>query len=181
MLALMLTACGTVGQSRVGIENFDQVSSRLYRGAQPTTEGFRTLSSYGVKTVINLRDSDDAREAERVHDAGMAYVHLPLDADKVTEADAEHFLALLEESQGPVFVHCLVGRDRTGMAVAAYRVQVQGWTLEAALQDMYAHGHFWVLYPKVRAAVTAVAQLPAIPNAVGRPLASNTGQAVARN
>jgi tyrosine-protein phosphatase SIW14 len=158
---LALASCGTVGQKWAGIDNFDQVSPTLYRGAQPTEEGFRTLAASGIKTVINLRDSDDSCEAQLVHDAGMAYVRMPLDAKKVTRADAERFLAVLDEAQGPVFVHCLVGRDRTGMAVAAYRLRVQGRTLEAALKDLNAHGHFWVVYPKVRAAIASLARIPA--------------------
>lgn len=161
VVGMVLAGCGTVGQRRAGIENYDEVSPTLYRGAQPTEEGFRTLASYGVKTVINLRDSDDAREAALVRGAGMAYVHLPWDAARVTEAEAEQFLAVLGEAQGPVFVHCLAGRDRTGLAVAAYRVRVQGWTLEAALRDLNAHGHNWVLYPNVRAAITGLARTPA--------------------
>ena len=160
-MALVLAGCATVGQQQAGIDNFDQVSPTLYRGAQPTEEGFRTLASLGVKTVINLRDADDTREARTVHDAGMAYVRLPWNAQTVTEADAEHFLAVLEGAEKPVFVHCLEGRDRTGMAVAAYRVRVRGWSLEAALNDLYAHGHFWVLYPKVRGAITELADMPA--------------------
>jgi len=89
ILAIAFAGCSTVGQKRAGIDNFDKVSPTLYRGAQPTDEGFRTLaSSYGVKTVINLRDSDDTHEAQIVHDAGMTYIHIPLDAETVTEADA---------------------------------------------------------------------------------------------
>ena len=157
VVALVLASCGTVGQRWGGVDNFDQVTPTLYRGAQPTAEGYRRLAAYGVRTVINLRDSDDRREAQWAHDAGMAYVRLPLDAETVTPADAERFLTLLGEARGPVFVHCLQGRDRTGMAVAAYRVRMQGWTLEAALEDLNAHGYHWALYPKVRAAIRSLA------------------------
>jgi uncharacterized protein (TIGR01244 family) len=173
---LVLASCGTVGQRRTGIDNFDQVSPTLYRGAQPTEEGFKALAARGIKTVINLRDSDDRREAQQVRDAGMAYLHLSWDSEKATEEDAEEFLALLEQARGPIFVHCLVGRDRTGMAVAAYRLRVQGWTLQAALQDLNAHGHFWMLYPEVRTALTKLAHTPAPVPVVEKPLAANTGR-----
>ena len=156
-LCMAATACGTVGQHRAGIDNFDQVSSTLYRGAQPSEEGIRTLASYHVGTVINLRGGDDSREAKMVRDAGMTYLHLPLEAETVTVADAEKILALIADAPKPVFVHCHVGRDRTGLAVAAYRIRYQGWTLQAAVADMYKHGHFWLFYPKVRG---ALAQLP---------------------
>src|SRR5258706_9038328 len=38
-----------------GLTNFYQVSTNLYRGAQPTAEGMRQLKAMGIKTVINLR------------------------------------------------------------------------------------------------------------------------------
>lgn len=155
-LGLLFTGCATVGHQQAGIDNFDQVSPTLYRGAQPSAKGIQTLASMNVKTIINLRDSDDAAEAQQVKAAGMNYIYFPLDAETVTPADAEKFLTLLDNAPKPVFVHCHVGRDRTGMAVAAYRVREQGWTVKDAVADMYAHGHFWMLFPKVRNAVAAV-------------------------
>jgi protein tyrosine/serine phosphatase len=38
-----------------GLKNFAKVSDILYRGAQPTKEGFAELKKLGIKTVINLR------------------------------------------------------------------------------------------------------------------------------
>src|SRR5437588_10703335 len=38
-----------------GLPNFAKVSDGLYRGAQPTREGFVALKQMGVKTVIDLR------------------------------------------------------------------------------------------------------------------------------
>jgi uncharacterized protein (TIGR01244 family) len=158
MGAAVAGGCATVGSKEAGIENFDKVSATVYRGAQPTREGFKTLAGYEVKTVINLRSEDDSAERAMAKEAGMKYVSLPMDADTVTAADAEKFLALLATVPAPVFVHCHAGRDRTGMAVAAYRVQVEHWTREAAVREMKAHGHYWMLYPKVGAAVAAVAR-----------------------
>ena len=158
LLVMGVAGCQTVGHNRAGIDNFDEVSPELFRGGQPTDEGIRTLAEYHVRTVINLREGDDSHEARAVRAAGMMYLHIPLDAETVTRADAERFLAILPTVPAPVFVHCLVGRDRTGMAVAAYRLRVQGWTQEAALRDLYDHGHFWVLFPKVRGAIGELAQ-----------------------
>ena len=158
VLLLAVTGCGTVGRNEAGIENFDQVSPTLFRGAQPTQEGIHTLAEYHVQTIINLRDGDDAREAQIVRDAGMTYIRLPWDAETVTVADANQFLDILAAAPKPVFVHCLVGRDRTGLAVAAYRVCVEGWTEQAALADLFDHGHFWLFFPKVRAPVALLAQ-----------------------
>ena len=155
---LLATAgCATVGHHEVGIDNFDQVSPALFRGGQPTQQGIKTLAEYHVKTVINLRGDGDSQEAQWVRDAGMTYLHLPLDAETVTPQDAERFLELLAQAPAPVFVHCHVGRDRTGMAVAAYRLREQGWTQQEAVNDLIDHGHFWLLFPKVRGTIAALA------------------------
>ena len=155
---MIITGCGTVGHNEIGIENFDQVSPTLFRGAQPTGEGIHTLAGFHVQTIINLRDGDDSREAQMVRDAGMTYLCLPWDAETVTVADANRFLDILAAAPKPVFVHCLVGRDRTGLAIAAYRVCVEGWTEQAALADLFDHGHYWLLFPKVRTAIALLAQ-----------------------
>jgi len=173
LFTLSAAGCATVGHSQAGIDNFDQVSPDLFRGAQPAETGMATLAEHHIQTVINLRDGDDAAEAKYVREAGMTYIHMPLDAETVTVADAEKFLTILAEAKGPVFVHCLVGRDRTGMAVAAYRLRVQGWTLAAAEKDLIDHGHFWVFFPKVRAAIEQLATTKAPLSAV-TPLALNS-------
>ena len=37
-----------------GCKNLYRVSETLYRGAQPTAEGFKKLKKLGIKTVLNL-------------------------------------------------------------------------------------------------------------------------------
>ena len=37
---------------------------------------------------------------------------------------------------GTVLVHCQHGADRTGLLVAVYRVVVQGWSKERAIDEM---------------------------------------------
>ena len=42
---------------RPGLSNFYQVTTNLYRGAQPTAQGMAELKAMGVKTVLNpIRD-----------------------------------------------------------------------------------------------------------------------------
>ena len=51
------------------------------------------------------------------------------------------FLQVLRDPKNrPVFVHCQHGADRTGLMVAIYRIAVQGWSRQDAIQEMTQGG-----------------------------------------
>jgi protein tyrosine phosphatase len=55
--------------------------------------------------------------------------------------DLAHFLRIVNDPQKvPVLVHCQRGADRTGLAVAVYRVAMQDWTKEEAIREMTEGG-----------------------------------------
>jgi len=53
--------------------------------------------------------------------------------------DCEAVLKAIAESPKPVFIHCLLGRDRTGLAIAAWRL-TQGVVLEKVMSELDAYG-----------------------------------------
>ena len=123
-----------------GIKNCFQVTTNLYRGAQPTPEGMRQLKSRGIKTVINLRawHSDE----DKVAGTGLKSVRFETEPWHADEEEVVRFLKVVTDTNNlPVFVHCERGADRTGMMCAMYRVIVCGWTKEAAVAEM-KHGGF---------------------------------------
>jgi protein tyrosine phosphatase (PTP) superfamily phosphohydrolase (DUF442 family) len=130
-----------------GLPVFAQVTPTLYRGAQPTEEGFRNLAKMGVKIVIDQRGSRD-KEREQVTKLGMQYVAIPWHCPFPEDTVFARFLKLLRDNPDTkVFVHCLSGQDRTGMQIAAYRMAEQGWSAQEAKQEMEAFGfsriHSW--------------------------------------
>src|SRR5271165_1554290 len=123
-----------------GIPNFGVVSPTLYRGGVPSTPGVEELHKKGIDIVVDLRGRNPAEEST-VTNLGMKYVaipsHCPFPADKTYAA----FLEVIEKNPGKkVFVHCRLGDDRTGMAVAAYRMAEQGWSADEAMNEMRAFG-----------------------------------------
>lgn len=135
-----------------GIKNFDQVDAHVYRGGQPTAEGFRYLAKLGVQTIIDLRGTGDRSRAEErtVTGAGMKYVSVPMSGFvPPTEAEIARILAILEDTAaGPVFVHCKRGADRTGAVIAAYHIDHHGWDNARALKDAKAHHMSFFQFPR---------------------------------
>jgi protein tyrosine phosphatase (PTP) superfamily phosphohydrolase (DUF442 family) len=151
-IALLVFCLPALAGSVPGIKNFDQVDAHVYRGAQPTDEGFRYLAKLGVKTILDLRETDDRSKAEEqvVTGAGMQYVNVPMTGlIPPTEAEITKILTLLENgATGPVFVHCKRGADRTGAVVAAYHIDHDKWDNAHALADAKAHSMSVFQFPR---------------------------------
>jgi protein tyrosine phosphatase (PTP) superfamily phosphohydrolase (DUF442 family) len=140
------------------VRNFHQVTPWLFRGGQPTHDGFRELSRRGVKTVISFRWGARSAEAERqaVEAEGMEFISMPLNYWTLPNAKTiDRFFAYVDDPERrPIFVHCFHGSDRTGLLVALFRMAREGWTVKAAYQEMKKCGfhrfrirHFkWVLW-----------------------------------
>jgi protein tyrosine/serine phosphatase len=127
-----------------GVRNFAKISDALYRGDQPTAEGFANLKKLGVRTVVNLRTFHSDRPA--LAGTGLRYVHIHAQAWNVEDKDLARFLKVVTDpANQPVFVHCMQGADRTGLSVAVYRVMEQGWTPEDAATEMthFRHNRVW--------------------------------------
>jgi len=149
---LVAAALPVFAGSAPGIKNFDQVDAHVYRGAQPTDEGFRYLASIGVKTVIDLREPGERATSEErvVKGAGMSYINVPMTGlTPPTEAEMAKLLPILEDTTtGPVFVHCWRGADRTGAVIAAYHIDHDQWDNERALRDAKSHSMAFFQFPR---------------------------------
>jgi tyrosine-protein phosphatase SIW14 len=149
LLALTLPVFGGSVQ---GIRNFYKVDEHVYRGAQPTDEGFRYLAKIGVKTVIDLRGASEGRRNEEsvVNAAGMKYINIPMTGlTPPSEAEITKILGMLEDgATGPIFVHCQRGADRTGAVIASYRIEHDGWDNARALKEAMANGMSFFQIPR---------------------------------
>jgi len=124
-----------------GVPNLGEVTPTLFRGAQPTRQGFQKLAEMGITIVVDLRERGRDSERKQVTKLGMRFVEMPWMCFHPKDTDMAQFLRLLRDNRGKkVFVHCQTGDDRTGMMVAAYRMAEQGWTAEEAMKEMEAYG-----------------------------------------
>jgi tyrosine-protein phosphatase SIW14 len=124
-----------------GISNFGEVTPNLYRGAQPSSEGLEALKQLGVNLVVDLRGSASKDEETAAAKLGMQYVSIPSHCPFPKDEPFAKFLRVLRENPGKkAFVHCRLGDDRTGMAVAAYRMAQEGWSADEAMKEMRTFG-----------------------------------------
>jgi protein tyrosine phosphatase (PTP) superfamily phosphohydrolase (DUF442 family) len=124
---------------RPGLPNLHKVNDGLYRGAQPTAEGIKELEKLGVKTIVNLRSSHSDKKI--LGKSQIATESIPMNTWHAEEEDVVRFLKIVtDKKRQPVFVHCEYGADRTGTVSAAYRVVVQGWTKQQAIDEMTKGG-----------------------------------------
>lgn len=127
-----------------GVENFARVNTSFYRGAQPTPEGFKQLKSMGVKTIIDFRSYHSTMK--EVEAAGLTPVEIPIKADLGSTPPDEaaikrYFEVVLDPAKQPVYIHCAFGKDRTGTMAALYRMEIDGWTPDEAIQEMQSFGY----------------------------------------
>jgi tyrosine-protein phosphatase SIW14 len=126
-----------------GVANFHEVDPNVYRGAQPSLEGFRSLAALGVKTIVDLRGDDRLPEEQKeVEDLGLRYISVPMSGlTAPTDEQIANILAVFDAADtAPVFVHCREGKDRTGTVVACYRISHDHWANDKALAEAKGYG-----------------------------------------
>ncbi len=125
-----------------------KVCEGIYRG--PRLNDLNQLKSFKVRTILDLENNTDAVNQEEAvaKRLGIEVINIPMsDITRPKPADLVKAVEIMEDpGLQPVYVHCLHGRDRTGLAVAAYRVLHDGWSLDRAYREAIDNGHAWWLY-----------------------------------
>ena len=152
LILISATASAQDATTNAELPRFQQVSERLYRGAQPRDGGLSRLHDLGINTVINLRGASAqtrAQEAE-ARALGLNYFNVALpNWGRPQDARVRRILEIIAAPEnGRVLVHCRTGVDRTGMIVALYRMTHDGWSANDALAEADRNGmrrtQFWM-------------------------------------
>lgn len=145
---IAIAACLLLVSCTAPLHNVHRVDVHVWRSSQPDALGFQDLKSAGIGEVLSLRHyhADD-----RLAD-GLVLHRVPMDAERIRDADIVAALKVLTRSDKPVLVHCWHGSDRTGVVVAMYRMVVQGWPRGKAIAELNdpAYGHHAGAYPNIR-------------------------------
>jgi protein tyrosine/serine phosphatase len=119
--------------------NLYQMSPTLYRSSLPDGGALPLLTKLRIGTVITFLPESDKRWLST---PGIEQVQLPYRTNHVDDSDILRAWRAVQaaEAKGPVLMHCKHGSDRTGLVAAMYRVVVQGWSKEDALNEMTEGG-----------------------------------------
>lgn len=122
-----------------GVPDMYQISPLLFRSAQPTAAGMQALDELGIRTVINLCGYHD--DSRLLAGTRLREVRIPIGLREIGDAEIVAVLRKLRRAkEGPFLIHCRGGADQTGLVAAMYRIVVQGWDKERAIEEMTRGG-----------------------------------------
>lgn len=149
--ATQLNAQGSVAVAveNSAVENFYRISPDLYRSGQPSGSDMQELQSRGFKSILNLRQyNSDDKEARGTT---LGLYHIRMNAGRVRDEQVIDALKVIRDAPKPMLVHCWHGSDRTGLVVAMYRIVFEGWSKEAAINELKQpqFGHHESIYKNI--------------------------------
>lgn len=139
---------GCEGDGEMKLDQFDKL---LFRGGHPD---YNSLAVMKFAVVINLQPNyrgiwQEMYDAKKnhivVHPMPLCPLLPPSKNAVLYILDVLVSLASLPPPFGKVLVHCQKGVDRTGYVIAAYRVKIQGWSVNDACAEWKAMGRSWWL------------------------------------
>lgn len=122
------------------IPNYREINANIFRGGRPTVEGLHTLKQQGIKSIINLENVSGPvdREREQAKRLGFGFMSSPMSwiVPPKDEQIDKILRVMSNPNNQPVYIHCLHGRDRTGLVSGLYRVLVEGMQPRDAYREM---------------------------------------------
>lgn len=126
------------------IHRLRKITDGVYRGSAPSPEDVKHLKeNLGIKKIVSL-DYQSGKTISRICKLlGIKHVMVPLDNIQLKATLLNLFkynLKDLLEKDGPTFVHCRAGKDRTGFVSALYKCKYMGVKPEDALEEAKSLG-----------------------------------------
>lgn len=148
----LLTIEYSMGQNQYDCPgNFHIVEEKtLYRSSQFHRRHIDCFQHQEIGLVLNLRNRINNKF--ELKNSTIEGVRVRMRAKKIKVEDVVKALKIIKQSNKPVLVHCLHGSDRTGCIVACYRMVIQNWSREKAIQEfeMDQFGYNKGFFPNIK-------------------------------
>ena len=139
LVALLVSASWLEAQSQteqvppgVSIAYFEHIDEYIYAGSKPHSDkDFEFLQSRHIKYILNVKflpffSGSEKKMAKRY---GMTFISIPMNASPIPpqEKHVDRILLTIRDKQyQPIYVHCVLGRDRTSLIAGLYKIYFLG-------------------------------------------------------
>lgn len=135
------------------IKRFRMINDKLYRGGNLSPKDvFFLKKKFNIVKIISL-DINVAKLIDRTTKLlNIKHIVIPIYINKKTsllKLFNYNIINLLEDDSGAVFVGCKQGKDRTGLVIAMYRCEKQGWSCSDAIREAKQLGFGIGIDPKI--------------------------------
>jgi hypothetical protein len=132
--------------------NFSKVTDNIFRGGKPSESDLYILKNiFKINRIISLDFNVGLNISPYVKSLEIEHIILPIEvngSDNTINYLKDNIIELLTENP-PTYIHCLYGKDRTGLAIMFYRMKT-GWTSEQALEEAKKFGYGKGLEPSMK-------------------------------
>ena len=116
----------------------------VYRGPRPQSGDMSVIKAQ-FASVISLEGIEEDKK-EIVELAPVQVTSFPISPIEIyirgiSQDRLAEILQSIMSSRKPLLVHCQHGQDRTGLVIAAYRVDTCAWTKERAMAEALSFGY----------------------------------------
>jgi len=133
--------------------HFAKIDSQVFVGSKPRTDkDFEFLQSQHIKYILNAHFLPffTGAEKKKAKKYGMQFLSVEMNASPIapSEKHVDKILLTLRNPQfQPIYLHCVLGRDRTSLISGLYKTDFLGVSKQAAWGEMRESGFktWWIL------------------------------------
>lgn len=135
-----------LARSQIKLKHFEQIDRGVFKGSTPHSEAdYEYLTRYHIRYIVELRfwPFISNLEKRRAHKYGMELLTVEMSGAPwaPTDAHVARVLSILRDPRyHPVYFHCTLGRDRTALVAALYKMYFQGYSEQQAWRYMQRSG-----------------------------------------
>jgi protein-tyrosine phosphatase len=133
--------------AKAKLKYFEKIDEGVYKGSKPRSDDdYRFLQSLHVKYIVDLQFLPwmTRFEQRKAKQYGITVIPGIMNASPISPSGKhiEKILTILrDERYHPVYFHCKLGRDRTAVIAALYKMYFLGMSQKEAMQYLHDDGY----------------------------------------